>query len=431
MLTNYPGGFKWSSQHSRESGAIMGARYVIGDWRAVKGALAGGATIRGAAESTGVGRGAVYLWSRRDRPPREVIMSEVPRSAEVTAAAAACGGREPGARLTPWDRALIHAILLAGSSQRAIARALGASPSTVSREVSRCKGAYDPRAAQLDAYNLSRRPKARKLDEDGNLRGEVARRLAMFHSPRQVAESLKLDFPDDASMRISHEAIYQALYVQGRGALRQEVAVERALRTGRSRRRPRSALPPRPRGKSWVEGCEISLRPAEADDRAVPGHWEGDLVVGSDMASCLVTLVERKTRFLVARRLECHDTRTVVDLLVEMAASVPEAVRSSAIRSLTWDQGAEMADAARFTLETGAKVYFCDPRSPWQRGTNENTNGLIRQFFPKGTSFLDVTDDEVARMQDLMNGRPRETLGWHTPAEVLNMELAKAVAMTV
>ena len=162
----------------------MGARYVIGDWRAVKGALAGGATIRGAAESTVVGRGAVYLWSRRDRPPREVIMSEVPRSAEVTAAAAACGGREPGARLTPWDRALIHAMLLAGSSQRAIARALGASPSTVSREVSRCKGAYDPRAAQLDAYNLSRRPKARKLDEDGNLRGEVARRLAMFHSPR-------------------------------------------------------------------------------------------------------------------------------------------------------------------------------------------------------------------------------------------------------
>lgn len=230
----------------------MGARYVIGDWRAVKGALAGGATIRGAAESTGVGRGAVYLWSRRDRPPREVIMSEVPRSAEVTAAAAACGGREPGARLTPWDRALIHAMLLAGSSQRAIARALGASPSTVSREVSRCKGAYDPRAAQLDAYNLSRRPKARKLDEDGNLRGEVARRLAMFHSPRQVAESLKLDFPDDASMRISHEAIYQVTCVkisdtEARGFTRPR---EAPLRPALSARR-RLPWPSRVSGSRW------------------------------------------------------------------------------------------------------------------------------------------------------------------------------------
>ena len=230
---------------------------------------------------------------------------------------------------------------------------------------------------------------------------------------------------------MSHETIYQSLYVQGRGTLRAELGRHYRLRTGRSRRVPRSALAGPLASRPWLADARISTRPAQVADRAVPGHWEGDLVVGSDMASCLVTLVERKTRFLVARRLECHDTRTVVDLLVEMAASVPEAVRSSAIRSLTWDQGAEMADAARFTLETGAKVYFCDPRSPWQRGTNENTNGLIRQFFPKGTSFLDVTDDEVARMQDLMNGRPRETLGWHTPAEVLNMELAKAVAMTV
>ncbi len=162
----------------------------------------------------------------------------------------------------------------------------------------------------------------------------------------------------------------------------------------------------------------------------MPGHWEGDLIVGSDMRSCLVTLVERKSRFLVARRLEAHDTRTVVDLLIEMAGSVPDAIRDVACRSLTWDQGSEMADAGRFTRATGFKVYFCDPHSPWQKGTNENTNGLIRQFFPKGTSFLDVTDEEVARMQGLMNERPRQTLNWMTPAEVLNMELAMARAMT-
>jgi IS30 family transposase len=174
-----------------------------------------------------------------------------------------------------------------------------------------------------------------------------------------------------------------------------------------------------------VEGCEISLRPAEAADRAVPGHWEGDLVVGPG-AACLVTLVERRTRYLEARRLDARDSRTVVDLLVEMVAAVPEGIRSALLSTLTWDQGSELAQAARFTEATGFRVYFCDPRSPWQRGTNENTNGLLRQYFPKGTDFSLVTDAEVRLAQDQLNGRPRETLGWRTPAEALAEELAKA-----
>ena len=174
-----------------------------------------------------------------------------------------------------------------------------------------------------------------------------------------------------------------------------------------------------------TEGCEISLRPAEAADRAVPGHWEGDLVVGPGTA-CLVTLVERRTRYLEARRLDARDSRTVVDLLVEMVGDVPEGIRSALLSTLTWDQGPELAQAARFTEATGFRVYFCDPRSPWQRGTNENTNGLLRQYFPKGTDFSLVTDDEVRTAQDQLNGRPRETLGWRTPAEALAEELAKA-----
>ena len=225
-------------------------------------------------------------------------------------------------------------------------------------------------------------------------------------------------------MRLSHEAIYQALYVQGRGSLRQELRVEQALRSGRRSRKPRSRLPARGGGRSWVEGCEISLRPAGAADRAVPGHWEGDLVVGPGTA-CLVTLVERSTRYLEARRLDARDSRTVVDLLIEMAAAVPDGIRAALCSTLTWDQGPELAQAARFTEATGLRVYFCDPRSPWQKGTNENTNGLLRQYFPKGTDFSAVTDEEVRAAQDQLNGRPRETLGWRTPAEALAEYLSR------
>ncbi len=191
--------------------------------------------------------------------------------------------------------------------------------------------------------------------------------------------------------------------------------MELVLRSGRRSRR-RRRLPPDPRGRrTWVEGAELALRPPEADSRAVPGHWEGDLVVGSDGASCLVTLVERSTRFLLASRLEAHPSETVAGRLAEMVSGLPAALS----RTLTWDQGVEMARWRDFAAATGFGVYFCDPRSPWQRGTNENTNGLLRQYFPKGTDFAAVTDAEVREAQDQLNGRPRETLGWRSPAEAM------------
>ena len=196
-----------------------------------------------------------------------------------------------------------------------------------------------------------------------------------------------------------------------------------ALRTGRAGRRPRSKLPAR--GRPWVEGSSISERPPEAEDRSVPGHWEGDLVIGGDMSSCLVTLVERRSRFLLMSRLTAHDADTVEERLERMVAGLPAELS----RTLTWDQGSEMAKAAAFELATSFRVYFCDPRSPWQRPSNENTNGLIREFFPKGTRFAEVSDEEVARVQWLLNNRPRKVLDWRMPAEVMQEVLAEG-AMT-
>ena len=399
--------------------------------RAVRLAAAG-ASASAVARELGVARTTVCGWCSAagvalglGRPGRGAITM-----AEVLAAEAALGAAR-GARLGPMERAAIQEGLRCGRSMRRIAADIGFSHSTVSREVARASagGRYDARAAQARAERCARRPKPRKLDESPALRAYVLSGLARAWSPRQISERARLDFPDNGGMRVCHETIYRALYVQGRGSLRAELEAERALRSGRARRRPRSRLPERP-GRRWCEGCEISLRPPEAADRAVPGHWEGDLVVGGDGRSCLVTLVERRTRFLVARRLLSHESRTVVDLLVEMVASVPDGVRGALLSTLTWDQGVEMAEHARFTEATGFRVYFCDPHSPWQRGTNENTNGLLRQFFPRGTEFADVTDAEVREAQDLLNGRPRETLGWRTPAEALAEELARAGAVT-
>ena len=408
---------------------MSATKYKLQDWKNVKKLLSLGMTIRATAAETGVDRNAVLRWSHMNEPP-EWMWYTVEVNFDVIAAKAK--QRAPRARLGYEDRAYIAAQLSVGKNYTEIAHTLGVSRSTVSREVNRCSTSciYDPKIAHADAKRKAKRPKMRKIDANPQLRKEVVKRLCAFWSPREVAATLKRDFPDDDSMNLSHEAIYQAIYIQGKGSLRQEIAVEKALRSGRIHRIPQSKMPARPRGKSWVEGCEISTRPPEIEDRAIPGHWEGDLIIGSDMASCLVTLVERKSRFLVARRLDCHDTKTVVDLLVEMSASIPDAIRDVAVKSLTWDQGCEMADAARFTQETGFKVYFCDPHSPWQKGTNENTNGLIRQYFPKGTSFLNVTDEDVLWMQNSMNERPRETLQWMSPAEVLNMEFARARAMT-
>jgi len=387
-----------------------------------------GGSARGAATRLGVSLGAVCKWCRgagvplrrggRGGPERRPD-SPVERPAER---------RSPRARLGLDRRCVIEVRLRDGRSLREIAREIGVSHTTVAREVARNRGAdgaYRARAAQRRSEEAARRPRERRVESSQRLRAYVVARLAERWSPRQISARLVAEFPGDEGMRLSHEAIYQALYVQGRGSLRQELLVEQALRSGRRARRPRSKLPPRTGAKTWVEGCEISLRPAEAADRAVPGHWEGDLVVGPGTA-CLVTLVERSTRFLVARRLDARDSRTVVDLLIGMVAEVPAGVRSALLSTLTWDQGSELAQAARLTEATGFRVFFCDPRSPWQRGTNENTNGLLRQYFPKGTDFSLVGDDEVRLAQDQLNGRPRETLGWRTPAEALAEVLSGA-----
>lgn len=387
-----------------------------------------GRSARHAARQLGLGKSTVAGWCaaagialRVGRPRKEDA-----EMAEILAADRP-ERKSPRSRLTAQDRAQIQEGLRAGRSLRAIAAGLGFSHSTVSREVRRgsVAGRYDFRAAQRRAEREAARPRKTKLERDAVLRARVVAGLNAAWSPRQIAERMRADFPDNGRMRVSHETIYRALYVQGKGALRHELSCEQALRSGRASRRPRSKLPARA-GRSWVEGCEISLRPPEAEDRAVPGHWEGDLVVGGDGRSCLVTLVERKTRWLEMRRLLSHETKTVTELLVEMVGETPEDIRRALLSTLTWDQGVEMAAHAAFTEATGFRVYFCDPHSPWQKGTNENTNGLIRQFFPKGTEFADVSDAEVRRVQDLINGRPRETLGWRTPAEAIADILAQS-----
>lgn len=308
-----------------------------------------------------------------------------------------------------------------GDSAARIARRIGRCRQTVAREIRRGVGAdgvYRPEAAQEAARARLARPKTRKLDANPVLRGRVIELLEDRVSPRQIAARLKFENPQDESMRICHEQLYQALYVQGAGSLRAELKVEKALRSGRTRRLPRSPLAglPKPRGKSWTAGATITMRPPEADDRAIPGHWEGDLILGGDKRTALVTLVERRSRFVLIHRLgDNHRTETVTDALKTMVASLPEAIYST----ITWDQGAEMADHAAFTTATSIKVYFADPHSPWQRPTNENTNGLIRDYYPKGTNFNTVTDTDIQAVQDQLNRRPREVLQGQTPTEIL------------
>jgi len=367
------------------------------------------------------------------------------------------------------DIALLRA---QGAGVREIARRLGRSPSTISRELRRNAatrgGKLDYRAsvAQWKAELMARRPKAVKLAGDDRLREYVQERLcgrvrrpdgtvvpgpattpwkgrnkprrqdrrwATAWSPEQISNRLKFEFPDDGSMRISHEAIYQALYVQGRGALKRELVA--CLRTGRALRVPRARVA---RGKSFVtDEIMISERPAEAQDRAVPGHWEGDLILGTGH-SAIGTLVERSSRFTMLLHLPPPDDRQprvkngppvsghgaeqVRDAIADAILTLPEQLR----RSLTWDQGAEMAQHPQLRTDTGLQVYFCDPQSPWQRGTNENTNGLLRQYFPRGTDLARHDTQDLAAVAAALNSRPRKTLGWRTPAEILNEHLAAA-----
>jgi IS30 family transposase len=334
-------------------------------------------------------------------------------------------------RLTLEDRAFIQAArcLPEPLSMRRIAGELGVSPSTISREIRAHQMRvwqehhYDARIAHYQARKARSRPTERRLDASARLRAEVVAGLNKRWSPVQISARLKQDHPGNQEMQVSHETIYQALYVQGKGALRQELKVTKALRSGRTTRKPASKLPRRT-NRPWLDGARLADRPAEAADRAVPGHWEGDLVVGPGNSG-IVTLVERSTRYTLTGRLPgTRDSTTVIDVLQRMIEGLPAAL----LRTITWDQGQEMAQHARFTVATGCPVFFCDPHSPWQRGTNENTNGLIRDFHPKGTNFNKITDEDLTQMQDLLNGRPRQTLGWRTPHETLT-ELITGVAL--
>jgi IS30 family transposase len=366
------------------------------------------------------------------------------------------------------EREEIALLRVQGNCMREIGRRLGRSASTISRELRRNaatrSGGLEYRAttAQWHADRSARRPRPTKLALNKTLRTYVEERLAgvvvassgvpvpgpavpwkgrrhgprkdrrwaKAWSPEQIAQRLPIDFPDDKTMRISHEAIYQALFVQGRRALRRELTA--CLRTGRVLRVPRARV--RRRGKGFVSPeIMISQRPAEAADRAVPGHWEGDLILGLG-SSAIGTLVERTTRFTMLlhlprlaghgeapRRkngpaLAGHGAEAVRDAITRTIITLPEELR----RSLTWDQGAEMAQHDRLKIDAGVQVYFCDPQSPWQRGTNENTNGLLRQYFPKGTDLSIHSADEIAAVAAALNARPRKTLGWKTPAEALD-----------
>ena len=304
-----------------------------------------------------------------------------------------------------------------GDTFTAIAGQLGRTVSTISREVKRGGGrcGYSAWRAHERARQQTRRPKPFKL-RPGRLLEEVASRLEQLWSPDEIAVRLRLDHADDPQMRVSHETIYQSLFVQGRGELRRELA--RCLRSGRTARKPRGAI----EGRGRIPGMVmLSQRPAEADDRAVPGHWEGDLILGQGSRSAVGTLVERSTRMTLL--LHLPDGKSVEQVEAAMREAVSK-LPSSLARTITWDQGAEMAKHAAFTTATGIPIYFCDPHSPWQRGSNENTNGLLRQYLPKGTDLSGLSRRELDMIQDSLNGRPRKTLGYLTPSEKLAEFLA-------
>jgi transposase, IS30 family len=322
-------------------------------------------------------------------------------------------------RLTLMEREELSRMLATGHSLRAVAEALQRAPSTLSRELARhraCPITYRAVPAHQRAHRWAHRPrKPRKLAVHRRLRRAVLTLLAQRWSPEQIAHSLPQRYPDDLTMRISHEAIYTYLYVLPSGALKRELA--RSLRRRHRFRRPHKVrLCSRPIGQDLVS---IEERPAEVAARTVPGHWEGDLLVGHANASALGTLVERTTRFTLLVPLKAKDAATVRQAFARELRTLPRQLR----RSLTYDQGPEMREHRLFTKQTKMRVYFAHPHSPWERGTNENTNGLLRQFFPKGTRFTQVSRAEIKRVQAMLNDRPRKTLNWHSPAHAFHQLL--------
>jgi transposase, IS30 family len=421
-----------------------------GDRQRFWSAIAKGLTTEDAGVTAGISPAVAARWFRQSGGMPSVNMAPL-----------------SGRYLSFLERGEIALLRASGSAVRAIARRVHRAPSTISRELRRNAATrsgnleYRPLTAQWHADRRARRPKVARLAVNAALRqyvqdrlaGSVTRldgtrlagpdvrwigrrhgrrqdrRWAASWSPEQIAHRLQLDFPDDPSMRISHEAIYQALFVQGRGALRRELTA--CLRTGRALRVPRART--RVRAKGFItDEVLIRERPAEADDRAIPGHWEGDLILGLD-SSAIGTLVERTTRFTMLLHLPRmpehgrvrikngpalagHGAEAVRDAIAATITTLPEQLR----RSLTWDQGVELAQHVQLRIDTGLQIYFCDPHSPWQRGTNENTNGLLRQYFPKGTDLSRYSADELSAVATTLNARPRKTLAWRTPAEALD-----------
>ena len=359
------------------------------------------------------------------------------------------GGVEPafvkavpsGRFLTIEDREEILVGVHLGLTKAEIAARIGRHPTTVGRELAKNvpqeyrtrkvlragprKGGtrrqpwkYSPDLAQKRADANAARPKERKLVKNDPLRDQVQARLEEEHSPKQIAARLQVDFPENPEMWVSHETIYQSLFVQGRGGLRRDLA--KRLRTGRTIRKPRRHTGDRP---GRIPGMvNISERPAEAEDRAVPGHWEGDLIIGANSQSAIGTLVERATRFVMLLYLPgAHGADEVQEAMVEAMSQLPETLR----KTLTWDQGIEMRNHAQIAAATDLQIYFCDPHSPWQRGSNENTNGLLRQYFPKGADLSLFAADYLEHVARKLNTRPRETLNWKTPAEALDALLSQ------
>ena len=314
--------------------------------------------------------------------------------------------------LTLAEREDISRGVAAGQSIRAMAAALGRAPSTVSRELTRNGGraGYRASVAEQAAWDRARRPKPAKLAVNRALAGIVAGKLRQWWSPEEIAGWLKRTYPDDETRRVSHETIYQSLFIQARGALKKELIQH--LRRSRAMRRSRHHTQKTPDHGRITDTVSIRERPAEVADRAVPGHWEGDLLLGG-RNSQIATLVERRTRYVMLVRVPRRDTKTVVDALIKQARKLPREL----YKSLTWDRGKEMADHQRFSLATNIQVYFCDPQSPWQRGSNEQVNGLLRQYFPKGMDLSGIHQNRLNAVARQLNERPRKTLDFETPAE--------------
>jgi transposase, IS30 family len=405
-------GRKWAKDAGHQSdGKHHGTRYspAVRDafWEAVR----SGSSPTQAAVLVGVSENASRRWVQQ--------AGYVPRT---PAPVESEGGAVPLRRAMSFlERCRLEELLEAGCLPARAAELLGRNRSTIGREAERgaTRSGYRARVGQDDADTHAKRPKVRRLDEKPALLAEVLRRLKQRHSPKQIAGRLREDFPEDPEMWVSHETIYQAMYVQPRGELAKQVKT--ALRTGRTRRKPQGRKETDNHGH--LRGMiNISERPAEADDRAIPGHWEGDLIVGANSGSAIGTLVERTTGFVMLLHLPGdHTAATLAEAMTAKIPQIPEILR----RSLTWDQGSEMALHTAITEATGLPIYFCDPHSPWQRGTNENTNGLLRQYFPKGTDLSFHGPGILDNVAAELNARPRQRHArWRTPAEELDRLLS-------